>query len=251
MAFCRKFSVAPPLQNTLFVKFREPFRPTTGPLPAPTSNSSHPLLTNRRPDIMKPPLPLPLCDDILPVIVTVSLIVSGASIDCDIDMPDTSIDGIVRSLQQQQIEHNIHFTTTDTSLLYMLLTRIHHRTDWISPWHSHWPQCFPLDSYAVAVCVRPVREPIAHILRVFRWAFWCDAQFPSLPFLSPAHPANRKWLVYADLTALHRHVLYDWTAMQLSSYSWRQHVYPDDRYDLNFDKLYLFPLALPSHAMYK
>lgn len=56
MAFCRKFNVAPPLQNTLFVKLREPFRPTTGPLPAPTSNSSHPLFISRRPDTMKPPI---------------------------------------------------------------------------------------------------------------------------------------------------------------------------------------------------
>lgn len=39
------------------------------------------------------PLPTPLCEDRLPDIVTVSRVVIGASIDCDIDMPETSIVG--------------------------------------------------------------------------------------------------------------------------------------------------------------
>lgn len=152
MAFWRKFNVAPPLQNTLLVKLREPFKPTTGPLPAPTSNSSHPLLIKRRPDTMKPPnrcqlikfdfcfssnwcvyepLPFPFCDARLPDIVIVSLVVIGASIDCDIDMPDTSIDGKERSLQHKI--RSIHFK----ALKFKLLTRIHHRTDWKFPLRSH------------------------------------------------------------------------------------------------------------------
>lgn len=54
--FFRKFIVTSPLQKILLVKFRDPFRPITGPLPAPTSNSNQPLFTNRRPDIIKPPV---------------------------------------------------------------------------------------------------------------------------------------------------------------------------------------------------
>lgn len=54
--------------------------------------------TNRRPDMRKPPDPLPFCDDKLPDIDIVSLVVIGASIDCDIDIPDTSIVGNPLSL---------------------------------------------------------------------------------------------------------------------------------------------------------
>lgn len=42
---------------------------------------------------MNLPLPIPFWDDKLPDIVTVSVKVIGASIDCEIDIPDTSIIG--------------------------------------------------------------------------------------------------------------------------------------------------------------
>lgn len=93
MPLCLKFSVAPPLQNIRSVNVREPLMPTDGPLPAPISIANHPLLINRRPDITKFPAPFPFCDDKLPDMETVSLVVIGASIDCDMDIPDTSILG--------------------------------------------------------------------------------------------------------------------------------------------------------------
>lgn len=90
---CRKLRVVPPLQNIRSVSVREPFKPTDGPLPAPISIDNHPLFIKRRPDITKLPAPLPFCDDKLPDIETVSRVVIGASIDCDMDIPDTSILG--------------------------------------------------------------------------------------------------------------------------------------------------------------
>ena len=96
--FWRKFTVAPPLQNTFCDKFREPLKLTTGPLPAPTSISSHPLFTRRRPVMTKPPCPVPLWEARFPDMTTVSRVVIGASIDWDIDMPDTSIVGNPRPL---------------------------------------------------------------------------------------------------------------------------------------------------------
>lgn len=58
--------------------------------------------------IVYEPLPLPLCDAKLPDIVIVSLVVIGASIDCDIDMLDTSIEGKERSLQPKKLAHHLH-----------------------------------------------------------------------------------------------------------------------------------------------
>lgn len=74
---------------------------------------------------MYEPLPFPFCDDKLPDNVMVSLVVIGASIDWDIDMPDTSIVGKERSLQIKE----------QPSILMLIwivenrLTRIRHRTD--------------------------------------------------------------------------------------------------------------------------
>lgn len=93
MPFGRKFNVAPALQNIRCDSVRKLLIPIIGPLPAPKSNAHQPLFINRRPDIKNPPCPIPFDDDKFPDIVTVSRVVSGASIDCDIDIPDTSIDG--------------------------------------------------------------------------------------------------------------------------------------------------------------
>lgn len=93
MPLCLKLSVVPPLQNMRSVNVRDPLIPIDGPLPAPKSIASHPLFINRLPDITKLPAPLPFCDDKLPDMVTVSRVVIGASIDCDIDIPDTSMLG--------------------------------------------------------------------------------------------------------------------------------------------------------------
>lgn len=55
-ASLRKLTVAPPVQKIRCVSVRDPFSATTGPLPAPISSASQPLLINRRPDIMNPPV---------------------------------------------------------------------------------------------------------------------------------------------------------------------------------------------------
>lgn len=93
MPLCLKLSVVPPLQKIRSVNVREPLMPSDGPLPAPMSIANHPLLISRRPDRMKFPAPFPFCDDKLPDMEIVSRVVIGASMDCDMDIPDTSITG--------------------------------------------------------------------------------------------------------------------------------------------------------------
>lgn len=93
------------MANTFWDNVLDPFIPSTGLLPTPASNSNHPLLTNRRPETTKFPDPLPFCVLRLPLIVTVSLVVIGHSIDWEILIEDTSTDGKKLSLERDEEIH--------------------------------------------------------------------------------------------------------------------------------------------------
>lgn len=84
---------------------------------------------------MHSPFPTPLCEERLPDIVTVSRVVIGASIDCDIDMPDTSILGKgIGSLSMGSINIFDYLTTRPNRGRY-ILTQNHRRTSQKSPSH--------------------------------------------------------------------------------------------------------------------
>lgn len=77
------------------------------------------------------PLPVPLCEDRLPDIVTVSRVVIGASIACEIDMPDTSMLGNgAGSLEAKQ--NVTSFAVQRHACIF--LTQTHRRKHRISRW---------------------------------------------------------------------------------------------------------------------
>lgn len=75
------------------------------------------------------PCAFPFCDDRLPDIEMVSLVVIGASIACDIDMPDTSILGKDLSLRDQKDDSFINRDNSVKNVLFLLFTQTHHHMD--------------------------------------------------------------------------------------------------------------------------
>uniref|UniRef100_A0A1A9V7Q4 Uncharacterized protein n=1 Tax=Glossina austeni TaxID=7395 RepID=A0A1A9V7Q4_GLOAU len=112
-----KFNEVPPVTDKTGDKklyIIMPFAAISKPLPAPKSSSSHPLLSSLRPQTTNPPEPLPFVDTRLPLIITVSRLVMGASIDCDMLMEETSTFGISLSSIQSFWSVQLHVEILDS-----------------------------------------------------------------------------------------------------------------------------------------